>query len=86
MVLKDKIGNKLENGFYVASGSFTLGNSYDIYYIKLGIEENSFSVESWNGFLPIIDFREAAENFVPLKDPLVNWRFIGRKLEELSKK
>mgnify|MGYP001600951443 FL=1 len=85
MTLKDYFGRELENGIYFVLDPI----GPQIAYVELDKNKESFSAESWNGFLPINNFEEAAKNFVQIHgaDTLnTNVRFIQSKLERLSKK
>lgn len=84
--LNDYFGGRLENGFYIILNP--LGR--DICYIEMSKDGNSFSAESWQGYVPINNFEEAAKNFAPFpggKDSMrTQIRFVESKIEQLSKK
>lgn len=84
-MLKDKNGNELKTDFYVGPDAYTHGSGCDIYYVEVS-GENSFTAETWDGFLSITNFQEAAGNFTPILQPNVNFNFLRSKLEKLSKK
>ena len=78
-MLKDKLGNKLERGFYVGPDPMLTIQS-NLYFIE--VKGDSFTAEYWDGFLPITNFEEASRHFIPLSVPSTNLRFLERKLKE----
>ena len=83
MELKDADGTRLETGFYLIKSA---GSSYDICFVDLHSENNSFTIETkLDGFLPITDFEGAATNLRRLASPLQNSRFVDQTLDRRVK-
>ena len=75
-LLKDSDRRDLENGYYAARGG--LGGKRDLYEVR--VSGDTFTAESWEGFLPINDFRQAASNFSRIDDISCNLGFVAKKL------
>jgi len=76
MTLIDRDGKPLEEGYYFARGG--IGGTGDIYKVK--VSENTFTAESWEGFMPIVDFQQASRHFSRIDDIFTNMKFIMGKL------
>lgn len=79
MILKDKKGLDLKNGFYVGPDS-VVGEAL-IYY--LDVKEDSFMAVSHQGRLTITNFVEEAKNFTKLSLPGHTAKFLAGKIEKL---
>lgn len=68
----------LQDGIYIAPDAI-LSTEVSIYKIKVSGE--TFTARSHEGYLPIIDFKEASKNFKRLSVPSTNARFLESLIE-----